>query len=141
MNLKGIRLLFFKQETKDSPKDDISEEETDTINIATSEDGWFDDNDQEEEYGRFDKHPGEGRRKRTQRLASYILVGFFLFMFVVLISLNHRKSKKIQGLAINNTKVYCSGKLTYSLDEWLKDDLKESAKLCDPDVSIRGPTC
>lgn len=137
MNLKGLRFTFFKQERKIIPKDDISAEETDTISIAVSDDGLFDEN--EDEYERLEQHPGESRRKRTQRVACSTLVVFFIVMGGVLTSLRHRKSKEgrfpsdhaDQGSLQPN--VYCSGKLTFTLDEWLKEDLIDSAGLCDPD--------
>jgi hypothetical protein len=133
MTLKGFQFTFFKQERKVIPKDDINAYDTDTVN-AVSDDGSFDDND--DEYGRLDKHPGEERRKHTQRVASCTLVSFILLLFVLLMSLNHRKSKSSLQAKNPNTKVYCSGKLTFTLDEWLKEDLGDSAHLCDPDVSI-----
>lgn len=121
--------------------------ETDTVEVDVSDDGLYDN---DEEFGQFKKHPKERRRKHTERMAIYTLLGFVLVMVVVLMSSNNRKPvdkndglKSFQQGASSSSNytsteqrknVYCSGKLTYTVEEWLEEDISNTAELCDPDV-------
>jgi hypothetical protein len=132
-------------------------DETDTIDMEASEDG-FGMNDGE--LGRLTKHPKE-RRRHTNRVAAYILVGFFAVMFLALVPLSSRKQKEEDESVLRadgsktfeegatemqstssptsqSKRVYCGGKLTYALDEWIEEDVRNSADLCDPDVRAKN---
>ncbi len=151
MTIKEMVSKFFDP-TKYKASQDENSDEIVTVHVDVSDDG-FRDND--EEFGRFKIHPKERRRQRTERVAIYTLAGFFLVMFAVLMSLKNRQaneaalrqsdgSMSFQEGALassnytnkNNTNVYCSGKLTYSLQEWLDEKISNTATLCDPDVRV-----
>jgi hypothetical protein len=136
-----------------------SDDEIDTIDMEASEDG----STVNESLGKMKKHPQE-RRQKSERIATYVLVGFLGVMFLALIPLSRQhlrenttylgdgtkpledqadiSSDSTQGETNQtSTLVYCNGKIGFTLPEWLHQDVEASASLCDPEVSCVTSLC
>lgn len=134
-----------KQNYTDPWKETIDEngsamyfDEESTVDMAASDDGSRFDGIK---MWRLDEHPNKARR-RKERLGIWSLLGFFAAMLLFVIPMSLRKKQvvleepePIQATE-KNLSVYCNGKKSYDLKEWLKEDTSDSSKLCDPQVSI-----
>lgn len=134
--------------TKSIILDPENYDEIETVDMEASQDG----SSQFEEssiLGLLKHHPKE-RRKRSERVALYSLIGFLALMTFVMMRLKRSKyqetlvasGEKAGSIleineAMNATKIYCSGRLSYSMHEWLSEDVSNSANLCDPEVRLR----
>jgi hypothetical protein len=128
-----------------------SDDEKGTFDMEASEDGF--------DMSKLNKHPQE-RRLTSERLATYVLIGFLGIMCLALIPLSVRDGKensttysigdgmkpldKEDGLPIvdfdkidsrSSTLVSCAGTKGLTIYEWLNQSTEESASLCDPEVS------
>jgi hypothetical protein len=84
-------LFRLKSGFEDEQRSQYSDDEQDTVDMENSENGFT--TDTSELTGKLNLHPRE-RRLKSERLATYVLVGFLVVMFLSLIPLSRQHSRE-----------------------------------------------